>query len=130
MRHLGKRRAYRGVSIPAQHVSGQSMPCLGHAQPTYPHLMRLLGWHPAEGLLPPGTWQSWPSCRFLSGTWWHRTSSPVGREVRALEAGLGAQAHRDLAPTRGGTDPLGGSGPVEAILEHPIPEGYVEAPDL
>jgi hypothetical protein len=102
---LGNRRAYRGVSIPAQHVSRQSAPCLGHAQPSYPHLMRLLGWCPAEGLLPLDTWQSWPSCRFLNGTWRHRTSSPGGREVRAPEAGPGAQAHKGLAPTRGGTGP-------------------------
>jgi hypothetical protein len=37
---VGNRRAYRGVSIPAQCVNRQAMPCLGRAQPTYPHLMR------------------------------------------------------------------------------------------
>jgi hypothetical protein len=106
------------------------MPCLGPVQPTYPHLMRLLRWCPAESHLPPDAWPSWPSCGFLSGTWQHRTYPPGGGEVRALEAGPGAQAHRGLAPTRGSTRPPGGSGPVEAIPEHPVLEGYVEAPDL
>jgi hypothetical protein len=80
-----------GVSIPAQHVSGQPMLCLGRAHATYPHLMRYLGWLPAKGWLPPDTWQSWSSGHFPRGTWRHRTSSPMGREVWAALVGAGAQ---------------------------------------
>jgi hypothetical protein len=43
-----------------------------------------------------------------------------GREVRTPEASPGGQAHRGLAPTRGGTGPPRWSGPVEAIPEHPV----------
>jgi hypothetical protein len=42
---------------------------------------------------------------------------PGEREVRAPEACL---SNRGLAPTRGGARPPGGSGPVEAIPEHPV----------
>jgi hypothetical protein len=44
---------------------------------------------------------------------------PGEREVRAPEASPNGQAHRGLAPTRGGAGPPGGFGSVETILEHP-----------
>jgi hypothetical protein len=57
-----------------------------------------------------GTWQGRPCSHLLDGTRRYRTpvASPDG------------QAQRGLAPTCGGTGPPGGSGPVEAIPEHPI----------
>jgi hypothetical protein len=93
--------------------------------------MRWLGWRPVEGWLPPDTWQAWLSNRFLRGTWRHRTSSPEGREDRAPEAGPGAQAPRGSGfhTWCHRTTPRG-FGPVEAIPEHPVSEGCVEAPDL
>jgi hypothetical protein len=66
-----------------------------------------------------GTWQGWPCSRLLGSSWRYRTPSQGGREVRAPEASPGGQAHRGLAPTRGGAGPPWGSGPVEAIPEHP-----------
>jgi hypothetical protein len=59
----------------------------------------------------------------LSPPWRHVGAPdpfPGERGVRAPEAGPGGQAHRGLAPTRGGARPPGGSGPMEAIPEHPI----------
>jgi hypothetical protein len=63
-----------------------------------------------------GTWQGWPSWSLLGDT----VPLPRGREVRDPEASPGGQAHRGLAPTRGGAGHPGGSGPVEAIPEHPV----------
>jgi hypothetical protein len=67
-----------------------------------------------------GTWLGRPCGHVLDGTWRYRTPSRVEGEVRSPEASPDGQAQRGLAPTRGGVGPLGGSGPVEAIPEHPI----------
>jgi hypothetical protein len=70
-----------------------------------------------------GTWQGWPCGRLLGSLRRHMAApDPFSgeREVRAPEASPDGQAQRGLAPTRGGAEPPGGSGPVEAIPEHPV----------
>jgi hypothetical protein len=70
-----------------------------------------------------GTWQGWPSSH-LPGSLRRHVVAPdpfLGeREVQAPEASPVGQAQRGLAPTCGGAGPPGGSGPVEAIPEHPV----------
>jgi hypothetical protein len=69
------------------------------------------------------TWQGRPCGRLLGSLRWHVAApDPLSGEgeVRAPEASPDGQAQRGLAPTHGGTEPPGGSGPVEAIPEHPV----------
>jgi hypothetical protein len=69
-----------------------------------------------------GTWQGWPSCLHLGGTWQHRTlpggkggPGPRGQSGRTCPQGSGSHTWRRRTPR-----PLGGSGPVETNPEHPV----------
>jgi hypothetical protein len=80
--------------------------------------MRLLGWRPAEGLLPRARGKADPEVATLvarGGAGPLPGGSRGGPGPRGL---LERQAHRGLAPTRGGAGSPGGSGPVEAIPKY------------
>jgi hypothetical protein len=86
-RHLGNRRAYRGVSLPAPCVSGRPL-FLTWARPAQlPHLMLVGGLETREGPSAGGTWQGQPHSLYRTargGT----GPLPGGRGVRALRGRL------------------------------------------
>jgi hypothetical protein len=92
--------------------------------------MRLLGWHPAEGLLPRARGRADPGVATLVAR--GGTGSILGgnRGVRAPEASwrdrpIGVWLQHVAAPV-----PLGGSGPMEAIPKYLALMGSWGAPDL
>jgi hypothetical protein len=92
--------------------------------------MQLVGWRPAEGLLPRARGRADPEVATLVARGGAGPLPGGSRGGSGSRGQLERQAHRGLAPTRGGTRPPGGSGPVEAIPKCLALMGTWGAPDL
>jgi hypothetical protein len=92
--------------------------------------MRLLGWRPAEGLLPRARGRADPGVATLVARGGTGPLSGGNRGGPGPRGQLERQAHRGLAPTSDGAGPPGGSGPVEAIPKYLALMGTWGAPDL
>jgi hypothetical protein len=73
MRHLGNRRAYRGVSLPAPCVSGRPYFLTWARSAHQSAFNAVVGQKTREGPSTTGTWQGQPCTHRRGGTWRHRT---------------------------------------------------------
>jgi hypothetical protein len=81
-----------------------------HAQPTYQHLMRLLDWRPAEGLLPRARGRDGPGVATLEARGGAGPLPGGNRGVRTPEASWRDRPIGVWLPHVAAPDPLGGPG--------------------
>jgi hypothetical protein len=88
-----------------------------------PAFNAVVGLTPHGRLSATGTWQGWPSSHLLGSLMRHvvapTPSCGKGRSGPPRPVQID-RPQRGLAPTRGGAGPPSGSGPMEAIPEHPV----------